>query len=88
MARSGDRHPERGRLEAFMRGADLPAPEVREMVRHLLTGCPRCVGVTGRLWSLGELPRALRVLLEEGLAPPEPAGGAASGAPSRRKEEP
>lgn len=49
-------HPEVARLERFMRG-DLPRPEARLVVRHLLTRCPLCVAVTGRLWELGEQPR-------------------------------
>ncbi|HEV2855131.1 MAG TPA: hypothetical protein VHC97_20220 [Thermoanaerobaculia bacterium] len=36
-----------------MRGA-LPGPEVRAVVRHLLTGCAECLQVTRRLWSLAD----------------------------------
>jgi tetratricopeptide (TPR) repeat protein len=32
---------------------ELSAAERRSVVRHLLTGCPRCVKVTRRCWSLG-----------------------------------
>lgn len=32
-------------------------PECRRVVRHLLTGCPRCVAVTRHFWDLGEPPR-------------------------------
>jgi tetratricopeptide (TPR) repeat protein len=35
-----------------MRG-ELPAAERRELIRHLLTGCPRCTEVTRRCWALG-----------------------------------
>jgi tetratricopeptide (TPR) repeat protein len=45
-------HPDPGILESFMRG-ELPAAERRGLVRHLLTGCPQCLVVTGRCWSLG-----------------------------------
>jgi hypothetical protein len=38
-----------------MRG-ELPWHGVLEVVRHLLTGCRRCVAVTGRSWNLGDLP--------------------------------
>jgi hypothetical protein len=60
-------HLEPARLERFMRG-ESPRPERLAAVRHLLTGCPRCVAVTRRLWDLGELSRPLRIVLEEGLA--------------------
>ncbi|HEX9940529.1 MAG TPA: hypothetical protein VGG03_00820 [Thermoanaerobaculia bacterium] len=33
--------------------ASLPGPEARAVVRHLLSGCPRCLRVTRRLWGLG-----------------------------------
>lgn len=50
-------HLEAERVERFLRG-ELAAPEVRAVVRHLLTRCPRCVAVaaavTGRSWSFGE----------------------------------
>lgn len=47
------RHPDTGLLESLMRD-ELSAAERRGVVRHLLTGCPRCVAVTRRCWSLGE----------------------------------
>lgn len=46
-------HPDRVRLERFLRG-ELPRPEVAEVVRHLLAGCPACLQVTRRLWDLGD----------------------------------
>lgn len=46
-------HPEAEQVERFMRG-ELAPPEVRAVVRHLLTRCPRCVEVAGRLWRLGD----------------------------------
>ncbi|HEX6898805.1 MAG TPA: hypothetical protein VF789_03785 [Thermoanaerobaculia bacterium] len=49
-------HPAPGLLEAFMR-SEASAPDRLRIVRHLLRGCPRCVAVTRRVWSLGE-PRA------------------------------
>jgi hypothetical protein len=45
-------HPETDQVERFLRG-ELTQPEVRTVVRHLLTRCPQCIGVAGRLWSLG-----------------------------------
>lgn len=47
-----DAHPGTALLEAFLRG-ELSAAECRTVVRHLLTGCPRCVEVTGRCWPPG-----------------------------------
>jgi len=44
-------HPEERELQAFLRG-ELPRDEVRAIVRHLLTACPACRRVTGRLWAL------------------------------------
>jgi hypothetical protein len=50
-------HPDTTLLESFLRGA-LSAAECRTVVRHLLTGCPRCVKVTGRCWPPGsKIPR-------------------------------
>jgi hypothetical protein len=45
-------HPEPERLEGLMRN-ELSGAERRRLVRHLLTGCPRCVKVTRRCWTLG-----------------------------------
>ena len=52
-------HPSAEELRSFMRG-ELKRSETRDLVRHLLTGCPECMEVTRRLWDLGE--RSLRVL--------------------------
>jgi anti-sigma factor RsiW len=60
-------HPDPADLERFVRG-ELGKTERRAVVRHLLTGCPKCVAVTRRSWVRGDQPYALRVLLEEGLA--------------------
>ena len=50
-------HPDTTLLEGFLRGA-LSAAECRTVVRHLLTGCPHCVKVTGRCWPPGsKIPR-------------------------------
>jgi hypothetical protein len=57
-------HPPPVILECFMRG-ELTRSEIVGLVRHLLTGCPRCLVVTRRLYGLGEQPRVLRILLEE-----------------------
>ena len=46
-------HPHPRQLERFMR-SELPRAEVASIVRHLLKGCPQCVQVTRRLWSLGD----------------------------------
>ena len=62
-----DGHPDPADLERFVRG-ELGETERRAVVRHLLTGCPKCVAVTRRSWVRGDLPYALRVLVEEGLA--------------------
>jgi hypothetical protein len=48
-------HPSVEELEGLMRG-ELKRLAVSVLVRHLLSGCPRCVAVTRRLWNLGELP--------------------------------
>lgn len=47
-------HPAPGLLEAFMR-SEVAALDRLRIVRHLLSGCPQCVAVTRRVWSLGEL---------------------------------
>lgn len=62
-----DDHPAPQRLEGFMRG-ELTGSDVASLVRHLLTGCPRCLVVTSRLWSLGEASPALTILRQEMLA--------------------
>jgi hypothetical protein len=47
-------HPDPLLLERFMRN-ETGAEESRRVVRHLLAGCERCVAVTRRLWSLGDV---------------------------------
>jgi hypothetical protein len=47
-------------LAGFLRGA-LPRDQTREIVRHLLTGCPVCLQVTRRLWNLGEVPTRIAI---------------------------
>jgi hypothetical protein len=47
-------------LAGLFRG-ELPRDEAREIVRHLLTGCPGCLQVTRRLWSLGEGPARIAI---------------------------
>jgi hypothetical protein len=61
----GMSHPDPSQIARFMRVGGLPREEVRAIVRHLLTGCPRCVEVTRRLWNLGDAPP---LHLEESLA--------------------
>jgi len=51
------KHPEPERLESLMRN-ELAGIERRRLIRHLLTGCPRCVKVTRRCWTLGSRPLA------------------------------
>jgi hypothetical protein len=48
-----DTHPAIELLELFMRGELTSPGERRRLVRHLLTGCPRCVAVTRRGWVPG-----------------------------------
>jgi tetratricopeptide (TPR) repeat protein len=50
-------HPNPGLLERFMRN-ETEGEERRRVVRHLLSGCARCVAVTRRFWSLGQEWRA------------------------------
>lgn len=52
----GQGHPCERDLARFMEG-ELPRTEAREIVRHLLTGCPRCKQVTHRLWTLSDCRR-------------------------------
>jgi hypothetical protein len=49
-------HPEPAQLQRFFRG-ELARDETSALVRHLLTGCPRCRQETRRLWGLGDPPR-------------------------------
>jgi hypothetical protein len=52
-------HPRERELERFMHG-ELTRPEARQIVRHLLLGCPHCIQVTRRLWTLaGRTPPAV-----------------------------
>ncbi|HEX7185233.1 MAG TPA: hypothetical protein VF756_25640 [Thermoanaerobaculia bacterium] len=57
-------HPDPQLLERFMR-AELKSAERKAIVRHLLTGCPRCVEVTRRLWALGDFSPDSPLELEE-----------------------
>jgi len=49
-------HPDPALLEGLLRG-ELSAAECRTVVRHLLTGCPRCARITSECWSLGNRRR-------------------------------
>ncbi|HEY0782362.1 MAG TPA: hypothetical protein VGE98_07910 [Thermoanaerobaculia bacterium] len=62
MAKPGDRHPTQQLLERFMRNEADPA-ERRQVVRHLIAGCGRCLKVTRTYWSLGEASQAPVVAL-------------------------
>jgi hypothetical protein len=44
-------HPQEEQLKRFMRG-ELSLPEVRQIVRHMLSGCTECLKVTRPLWAL------------------------------------
>jgi hypothetical protein len=46
-------HPDATMLARFM-SSHSPRDEAREVVRHLLTGCPECLAVTRSLWSFAE----------------------------------
>ena len=54
-------HPPESQLARFMRG-ELPRLKAQSLVRHLLSGCPRCVAVTRRVWKLGNRSRAREIL--------------------------
>ena len=47
------RHPRPVLLLRFLRGEAAPA-ESRAVVRHLLTGCPKCTAVTRPIWLLAD----------------------------------
>src|SRR5262245_58258465 len=71
-------HPSPEMLERFMRG-EVSRQENRAVVRHLLTRCPQCRYITGRLLKLGSekkisTERALREQLRRlaRQAPPKP----------------
>ncbi|HEV8578277.1 MAG TPA: hypothetical protein VGX68_04280 [Thermoanaerobaculia bacterium] len=56
-------HPDAEQLERFILG-EQPRSEVAVVVRHMLTGCPLCLEVTRRLWSLADrAPRGLLALV-------------------------
>jgi tetratricopeptide (TPR) repeat protein len=48
-----ENHPDPYLLERFMRN-EVDGEERRRIVRHLLGGCARCVGVTRPIWELGD----------------------------------
>jgi hypothetical protein len=54
-------HPPEDHLERFVRG-ELPRLAAQSLVRHLLSGCPRCVAVTRRAWKLRNRSRVLEIL--------------------------
>lgn len=61
---SKEGHPEPAVLERLMRG-ELRRPEMRGVVRHLLTGCPKCIAVTRGFWERGERSPGLKGVLEK-----------------------
>lgn len=48
-------HPTKEDLRRFMAG-ELLREEVKEVVRHLLSGCPVCALETRRFWGFGARP--------------------------------
>jgi hypothetical protein len=60
----GEDHPSVEELIAFLRG-EVPRAVAKSIVRHLLTGCPRCGGATSRYWQLVQRPAAIRAMLRE-----------------------
>ena len=48
-----DDHPQREALERFLH-SDLPATEMRDILRHLLGGCLACLEITTGCWSREE----------------------------------
>ena len=58
-------HPAAERLVLVLR-SEVPAAERREIVRHLLAGCPACVAVTRSAWAPGP------VEIGAGADPPAP----------------
>ena len=44
-------HPGRKQIERFVKGQATPA-ETRDVVRHLLVGCPKCSGTVRPLWGM------------------------------------
>lgn len=68
MSEDTEDHPHPGLLERFMRN-ETEGEERRRVVRHLLSGCARCVAVTRRFWSLGEGGQAGQAALPEDFHP-------------------
>jgi len=48
-------HPDPALLERLMR-CEVTAAESRQVIRHLIAGCSRCLEVTRSCWSLGSRP--------------------------------
>ena len=46
-------HPQQDVLERFVFG-QLPAPEMQQVSRHLLAGCPQCRAIAAGLWARKE----------------------------------
>lgn len=57
-------HPTPEALEQFLLG-QLATPEMREIARHLLTGCERCHEVTATLWEPTDREETLSLAEEE-----------------------
>ena len=71
-----DEHPSRELLELFL-GDELPPIERREIVRHLLTGCPRCTDATREIWAAAGGPEPGRIGRRHRAEPSAPAEDAA-----------
>ena len=52
-----DSHPEPVKLEILFAGGGLARDDLREVVRHLLAGCPRCVAIARRFFNPREKDR-------------------------------
>jgi hypothetical protein len=48
---SAQSHPARQQIERFVKGESTRA-ETRDVVRHLLVGCPKCTQTVRPLWGL------------------------------------
>lgn len=59
-------HPEPEALEGFVLGQLSPL-EMRDVARHLLTGCPQCQEVTTGLWEPDEIEDVYTLALAEAL---------------------
>jgi len=59
LAMRHDEHPPPDLLLRFLR-EETSREERREVIRHLLTGCPACVAVTREAWHLPDRKAVIR----------------------------